>query len=37
MAKLSKRVRAYKEKVEPGKFYPIEEAVELLKELSSVK
>jgi len=37
MAKLSKRVRAFKEKVEPGKFYPIEEAVELLKELSSVK
>lgn len=37
MAKLSKRVRAYKEKVEPGKAYPIEEAIALLKEFATVK
>lgn len=37
MTKLSKRVRAIREKVEPGKLYPIEEAVTLLKELSTVK
>ncbi|MFP6806071.1 MAG: 50S ribosomal protein L1 [Pseudomonadales bacterium] len=37
MSKLSKRVRNFKEKVEIGKFYPIEEAVTLLTELSSVK
>jgi len=37
MAKLSKRVRAYKEKVEPGKAYPIDEAVGLLKEFATVK
>ena len=37
MAKLSKRVRAFKEKVEPGKQYPLDEAVELLKEFATVK
>jgi len=37
MTKLSKRQKAINEKVEAGKFYPITEAVELLKELSSVK
>jgi large subunit ribosomal protein L1 len=37
MAKLSKRVRAFKEKVEPGKQYPLEEAVDLLKEFATVK
>ena len=37
MAKLSKRVRAYKEKLEPGKVYAIDEAVGLLKEFSTVK
>ncbi|MBT4520895.1 MAG: 50S ribosomal protein L1 [Halieaceae bacterium] len=37
MAKLSKRVRAFKEKVEPGKAYPIEAAVSMLKEFSTVK
>lgn len=37
MAKLSKRQKAINEKVEPGKLYPIEEAVALLKEVSSVK
>jgi large subunit ribosomal protein L1 len=37
MAKLSKRVRAFKEKVDPEKAYPLEEAVTLLKEFSTVK
>lgn len=37
MAKLSKRLRAIREKIEPGKVYPIEEAVGLLSELSKVK
>jgi large subunit ribosomal protein L1 len=37
MAKLSKRVRANKEKVEPGKQYGLEEAVNLLKECATVK
>ncbi|MCZ6503824.1 MAG: 50S ribosomal protein L1, partial [Gammaproteobacteria bacterium] len=35
MAKLSKRLRAIKEKIEEGKLYPIDEAVTLLNELSS--
>jgi large subunit ribosomal protein L1 len=33
MAKLSKRFKAIREKVEPGKFYPIDEALSLLKEI----
>jgi large subunit ribosomal protein L1 len=37
MAKLSKRLRAIKEKVDKSKAYPIDEAVNLLTELSSVK
>ena len=37
MAKLSKRARAIREKVEAGKFYSIDEAVTLLNELSKVK
>jgi len=37
MAKLSKRAKVIQEKVEHGKLYPIEEAVALLQELSSVK
>jgi len=37
VAKLSKRVRAINEKVELGKIYQVEEAITLLKELSSVK
>lgn len=37
MARLSKRVRAFREKIEPGKLYPIDEAVTLLNELSTVK
>lgn len=37
MAKLSKRARAIKEKVEAGRQYPILDAVALLKELSAVK
>ena len=37
MAKLSKRVKAFREKVDPEKAYEITEAVGLLNELSSVK
>lgn len=37
MAKLSKRQKAIREKVEAGKLYPVEEAVAVLKEVSSVK
>ena len=37
MAKLSKRVRAFKEKVDPQKAYPLDVAVKFLKELSTVK
>jgi len=37
MAKLSKRLRAIRAKLVPGKFYPVEEALGLLKELSGVK
>lgn len=37
MARISKRVRAAKERTESGKHYPLGEALGLLKELSSVK
>ena len=37
MAKLSKRVRAFKEKVDPAKAYALDDAVQLLKEFSTVK
>jgi len=37
MAKSSRRINAIKEKVEAGKAYPVTEALELLKGLSSVK
>jgi len=37
MAKLSKRARAIREKLEPGKLYAAEEAFALLKQLSAVK
>ena len=37
MAKLSKRMRAFKEKVDPEKSYPFDEAVGLLKELATAK
>jgi large subunit ribosomal protein L1 len=37
MAKLSKRAKATQDKVERGKLYPIDEALALLQELSSVK
>ncbi len=37
MSKDSKRVRNFKEKIEAGKLYPIDEAVTLLTDLSSVK
>ncbi len=37
MAKLSKRARFIREKVQPAKLYPIDEAVSLLAELSKVR
>ncbi|MDX5327395.1 MAG: 50S ribosomal protein L1 [Marinobacter sp.] len=37
MAKLTKRARLIREKVQPGKAYAIDEAVQLLSELSTVK
>lgn len=37
MAKISKRVKAYKEKVEHGKYYDVKEALKLLKECSKTK
>ena len=37
MAKLSKRARLHSEKIEVGKAYPIEEAVQILTELASAK
>jgi large subunit ribosomal protein L1 len=37
MAKMSKRQKAIREKVDPTKLYPVEEAFSLLKELSTVK
>jgi large subunit ribosomal protein L1 len=37
MSRLSKRVRAFKEKVDPTKTYPLTEAVSMLKEFSTVK
>ena len=37
MAKLSKRIRAFQDKVEKGKYYSVQDAVNLLKEVSSVK
>jgi len=37
MAKLSKRVNAYREKVEPGKTYDVKEALKLLKECSKTR
>ena len=37
MAKISKRVKAYKEKVVPGKTYEVKEALKLLKDCSKTK
>jgi large subunit ribosomal protein L1 len=37
MAKMTKRAKTIREKLESGKFYPAEEAFSLLKELSTVK
>jgi len=37
MARMSKRVKAVREKVERGKAYPIDEALSLLKQTSAVK
>jgi large subunit ribosomal protein L1 len=37
MAKLSKRVRAFREMLEPEKLYPVNDALQFLKDCSSVK
>ena len=37
MGKLSKRLRAINEKLEPGKLYAVEDALSLLKDLSAIK
>ncbi len=37
MAKLSKRMKAINEKIERGKFYPVDEALRLLKEIPHAK
>ena len=37
MEKLSKRISAFRDKIEQGKYYPVQEAMNLLKEVSSVK
>jgi len=37
VAKLSKRIHAFQDKVEKGKYYSVQDAVNLLKEVSSVK
>ena len=37
MAKLSKRVRAFREKVDANHTYPVDEAVALLKEFGTAK
>ncbi len=37
MVKFSKRMRAAREKIEPGRAYSVDEALELLKEVSGVK
>lgn len=37
MARISKRVKAYREKLEPGKFYDVKEALKLLKDCSKTK
>lgn len=37
MAKLSKRKKLFKEKIDPTKFYPVDEAFGLIKELSNTK
>ena len=37
MAKLSKRAKSYQDRIEPGKYYPVKDALELLKEISTVK
>lgn len=37
MAKLTKRLKAIRERTEPGKIYPLDEALGLLKELATAK
>lgn len=37
MAKLTKRIKSYRDKIETGKYYLVKDALELLKDISSVK
>lgn len=37
MAKISKREKAFREKLQPGRQYPVDEALGMLKDLSAVK
>ena len=37
MAKITKRIKSYKDKIETGKYYLVKDALELLKNISSVK
>ncbi|MCW8840810.1 MAG: 50S ribosomal protein L1, partial [Gammaproteobacteria bacterium] len=37
MAKLSKRAKAFSEKIESGKLYPVDEALDLLKQMPAAK
>jgi large subunit ribosomal protein L1 len=37
MAKLSKRIKAIREQIEPGKLYPIDQALSILKEVPKAK
>lgn len=37
MAKLTKRIKSYQDKIETGKYYLVKDALELLKDISSVK
>ncbi|GIX22385.1 MAG: 50S ribosomal protein L1 [Gammaproteobacteria bacterium] len=37
MARLSKRMKAIREKIEPGRIYPVDEALRLLKECATAK
>ncbi len=37
MGKLTKRIKAFREKVEPGKVYPLNEALQILKDCATTK
>lgn len=37
MAKLSKRIKAIREQIEPGKLYPIDQALQLIREIPKAK